>query len=72
MRLTVIRDYEVVEKRDIVLPETLTDIVKCANPVCITNNEPMKTLFRVYKDSGIVRCHYCNKTQKLGNIKLLK
>lgn len=72
MRLTVIRDYEVVEKRNITLPDTLTDIVKCANPVCITNNEPMKTLFKVYEDKGIVKCHYCNKTQKLGNIKLIK
>ena len=31
MKLAVIRDFEVVEKRDIVLPETLTDVVKCAN-----------------------------------------
>ena len=71
MRLTVIRDYEVVEKREIVLPETLTNLVKCANPVCITNNEPMKTYFEVDKLKGMVRCHYCGKTQKIGKINLL-
>ena len=43
IRLTVIRNYEVAEKREVTLPESLTNIVKCANPVCITNNEPMKT-----------------------------
>lgn len=72
MRLTVIRDYEVVEKRNITLPDTLTNIIRCANPVCITNNEPMKTLFLVDKEKGLLKCHYCNKTQKLGNVKLLK
>ena len=71
MRLTVIRDYEVVEKREIVLPDTLTNLVKCANPVCITNNEPMKTYFEVDKLKGLVRCHYCGKTQKIGKIILL-
>ena len=71
MRLTVICDYEVVEKREIVLPDTLINLVKCANPVCITNNEPMKTYFEVDKLKGMVRCHYCGKTQKLGKINLL-
>ena len=71
MRLTVIRDYEVVEKREIALPDTLTNLVKCANPVCITNNEPMKTFFEVDKLKGLVRCHYCGKTQKIGKINLL-
>ena len=70
MKLAVIRDYEVVEKRDIILPETLTDVVKCANPVCITNNEPMHTIFNVDKEQGVVKCHYCGKTQTIGNIKL--
>lgn len=73
MQLTVIRDYEVVEKREIVLPNELINVVECANPVCITNNEPMNTRFDVIdKVQGIVRCHYCGKTQKIGNIKLLK
>ena len=69
IRLTVIRNYEVKEKREVLLPDTLTNIVKCANPVCITNNEPMKTVFYV-KDSNILKCRYCGKEQKLNNIKL--
>ena len=59
----------VVAKRQITLPETLTDIVKCANPVCITNNEPMKTVFYL-KGTDTLKCRYCGKEQKLENIKL--
>ena len=69
IRLTVIKDYKVAEKREVTLPEELTNIVKCANPVCITNNEPMKTVFyRMDKDT--LKCRYCGKEQKLKDIKL--
>ncbi len=69
IRLAAIKIYEVAEKREITLPETLTNIVKCANPVCITNNEPMKTVFyRMDKDT--LKCRYCGKEQKLKDIKL--
>ena len=48
-------------------------VVKCNNPKCITNNEPMQTLFHtVDKVQGIVRCHYCDKEQKLGKVELCK
>ena len=69
IRLTVIKDYEVKEKREVTLPEKLTNIVKCANPVCITNNEPMKTVF-YRKDMETLKCRYCGKEHKLKDIKL--
>jgi aspartate carbamoyltransferase regulatory subunit len=60
--LNIIRDYEVVEKKRVCLPEELTDIVKCNNPKCITNNEPMKTRFSVIdKSAGTVKCRYCER-----------
>ena len=56
--LAIIRDYEVVEKKEVKMPEELYDIVKCANPKCITNNEPMRTHFHVLdKETGILQCH---------------
>lgn len=71
IHLSIIRNYEVVEKKTVSLPDTLKDVVKCANPVCVTNNEPMHTIFDVVdKERGIVRCHYCGKTQSIDNIKL--
>ena len=58
--LCIIRNYEVVEKKEVRMPEELRDIVRCANPKCITNNEPMHTVFHVInKQRGIMKCHYC-------------
>lgn len=72
IRLCEIRDYEVVTKKEVTLPDSLTNVVRCANPVCITNNEPMHTIFNVVdKIHGLLRCRYCGKEQTIGDIKLL-
>ena len=60
--LCIIKDYEVVEKKCVTLPQVITGIVKCANPKCITNNEPMPTRFHVInKETGTIKCHYCER-----------
>ena len=60
--MNIIRDYEVVEKKQVTLPEELIGIVKCNNPKCITNNEPMNTRFYVVdKDKVEIKCHYCER-----------
>ena len=60
--LNEIRDYEVVEKRTVTLPDKLIGLVKCNNPKCITNNEPMATYFDVIdKEKGTIKCHYCER-----------
>ncbi len=59
--VNIIRDYEVVEKRHVSLPDTLVGIVRCGNPKCVTNNEPMPTRFNVVdRENMEVRCCYCN------------
>ncbi|MDE6268551.1 MAG: aspartate carbamoyltransferase regulatory subunit [Muribaculaceae bacterium] len=61
--INIINEYEVVEKRKVELPATVVGIVKCDNPKCITNNEPMLTRMEVLDaETGEVRCHYCNHT----------
>lgn len=70
--LNVIRDYEVVEKKTVETPNELRGIVKCNNPKCITNNEPMDTLFHVVdKENGILKCHYCEKEQDINKVELV-
>lgn len=70
--LCIIRDYEVVEKKQINMPAELHNIVRCANPKCITNNENMRTWFDVMdKERGIIKCHYCEKEQTLDKAKLV-
>lgn len=71
-QLNIIHNYEVVEKKQVIMPDIVKGIVKCGNPKCITNNEPMTTIFHVIcKESGILKCHYCEKEQSKENIKLL-
>ena len=70
--LNIIKDYEVVEKKTVVTPNELRGIVKCNNPKCITNNEPMQTVFNVVdKVHGILKCHYCDKEQYIENVELV-
>lgn len=72
VKLNIIRNYKVVEKKEVCMPDDLKGIVKCANPKCITNNEPMATLFHVIdKDKCLIKCHYCEKEQKKEDIVIL-
>ena len=72
VKLSIIRDYEVVEKKEVIMPDVVKGIVKCGNPKCITNNEPMTTIFHVLcKENGILKCHYCEKEQNKEAVKLL-
>ncbi|NLI35717.1 MAG: aspartate carbamoyltransferase regulatory subunit [Bacteroidales bacterium] len=70
--MSIIRDFKVVEKHNVEMPSLLRGIVKCTNPKCITNNEPMQTLFQVVdKDNCVIRCHYCEKEQQRNEIQIL-
>lgn len=69
--INVIKDYEVVEKRQVYLPDEIFGIVKCSNPKCITNNEPMRTHFHVIdRDNMVLKCHYCERTENKDKITL--
>jgi aspartate carbamoyltransferase regulatory subunit len=61
--LNIIENGEVKEKRKVVLPNLLENIIKCPNMNCITNsNEPMRTKFIVEKREPVkIRCFYCEK-----------
>ena len=62
VKLNIIRDYEVVEKKTVTLPDELVGLVKCNNPKCITNNEPMPSRFEVIdKEKGTIKCRYCER-----------
>ena len=70
--LNIIRDYEVVEKKTVTLPDELVGLVKCNNPKCITNHEFVKTKFAVINDSPIVlKCHYCEKLTDQANMEII-
>lgn len=66
--LNIINNFEVIEKKTVITPEDIYRIVKCNNPKCITNNEPMQTHFHV--GNGILTCHYCEKEQDINKVEL--
>jgi len=59
--INIIRNYKVVEKQRVKLPNILRGIVKCANPACISNSkEPVQPTFYVDSEEPLrLRCHYC-------------
>lgn len=72
VNLNIIRDFEVVEKKKVVLPDEIVEIMKCNNPKCVTNNEPMKTRFHVIdKEKVELQCHYCELKIKKEEVVLL-
>lgn len=63
--LITIRDYAVVEKIKIGIPDTIEGMVKCFNPKCITNNEAVMQKFTVIdKEDVKLQCRYCQKITK--------
>ncbi len=71
--LCVIKDYEIIEKRPLAMPDELIGIVRCPNPKCITNNEPMRTRFRsVSTDKDIIRCCYCNRDVERTDVRIVE
>ncbi len=70
--LIVIKDFTVVYKENVEVPNTVDKIVKCINPNCITNHEKVPTQFSVVdKDDLSLLCHYCEKTTKKENFSFI-
>ena len=59
--VNIIRDSKLVEKRRLKLPETITNVIRCKNPRCITSVE--QELPQVFKladrENRVYRCMYC-------------
>lgn len=62
-KLNIIKDYQVVEKRSLVVPEEIVGLVRCFNPRCVTNHEPIPPRFTTLNTAKglVLRCHYCEK-----------
>lgn len=72
-KINVIKDYKVIEKKVIAVPKEIVGIVKCMNPVCITNHQPIATKFRTEYENKHLKlvCHYCEKTTDGDDIQII-
>ena len=64
--VNIIKDGVRVEKRQLKLPETITNVIKCKNPRCISSVE--QELPQVFKltdrENRVYRCLYCEAQAK--------
>ncbi len=67
--LIEIRDFEIVKKSRVEIPDGVRGIVKCFNPKCVTNVEGVSTKFDVIDKIDVkLRCHYCEKITAKKNM----
>ena len=61
--VNVIKDGEIVEKKQLHLPREIRNVIKCKNPRCITSIEQELTHIFVLadKEKELYRCKYCEE-----------
>ena len=61
--VNVIKDGKIVEKRRLILPKEIKNVIKCKNPRCITSIEQGLPHIFVLTDSQkeVYRCKYCEE-----------
>ena len=61
--VNIIRDGSISDKKKLMLPKKLTNVVKCKNPRCITTieQELPHIFFLADKEKKVYRCLYCEE-----------
>ncbi|MDO9517987.1 MAG: aspartate carbamoyltransferase regulatory subunit [Methanosarcinaceae archaeon] len=62
--INIIRNFDVFEKKHVVIPQNIEGVVRCINPNCISNSsEPVTSKFAVTSAKGkiVLRCKYCER-----------
>ncbi len=65
--VNVIQGDRIIEKKELVLPDEVTDVAMCKNPRCITSIE--QGLHQIFvltdRDKRVYRCKYCEEKLQL-------
>ncbi len=70
--VNIIKDYEVVKKFKVAVPEIIEGIVKCFNPNCVSNHHTIKPKLHVVNKIPIkLQCHYCERIMNAKDIVLI-
>ena len=62
--VNIIKDGMLVEKKNVELPKTITNVVFCKNPRCITSVEQELDHIFTLKEDNTYRCLYCETKAK--------
>ena len=59
--VNIVENGVITEKRNITMPQTLTNVIRCRNPRCITSVEQeIDHIFRLTdRENKVYRCLYC-------------
>ena len=69
--INIIKNYKLIEKRRVALPNEIDKIFRCTNPDCITNStEHIESIMDVIdKDGMVLKCRYCARILDVSKIK---
>lgn len=71
-KLNIIKNYKVVEKKVVNVPDSIIGLAKCMNPKCITNNEEMLPKFQIARKKPVaLKCEYCEKITDSANLEII-
>ena len=68
--INIIKEYRLVEKRKIQLPDSIIGVFKCPNLKCVTNSdEYIKPVINIIdKEKIVLRCRYCFRTLTINEL----
>jgi len=69
--VNIIKNYKVVQKRRVSLPNEIERIFRCSNPDCVTNSaEHIESTMDVIDKSGLVlKCRYCSRVLDVNKLR---
>ena len=69
--INIIKNYKLIEKRRVALPNEIDKIFRCTNPDCITNStEHIESIMDVIDKEGMVlKCRYCARILDVSKIR---
>ena len=72
--VNIIKDYKLVEKRRVSLPNEIEQIFRCSNPDCITNSQEHieSTMEVMDKENLVLKCRYCGRILDVNDLKISK
>jgi aspartate carbamoyltransferase regulatory subunit len=68
--INIVKEYRLVEKRKIQLPDSIIGVFKCPNLKCVTNSdEYIKPIINIIdKEKIVLRCRYCFRTLTINEL----
>ena len=72
--VNIIKDYKLVEKRRVSLPNQIEEIFRCSNPDCITNSQEHieSTMEVIDKEDLVLKCRFCGRILDVNDLRIQK